>query len=91
VPTLTDQIEDPNCHLPETARGIFKVLIATLASLDEDIAVLDIEIGRRAKEDPVARRLMTILGAGPITATAIVACRWLRHSELARTLRPGSV
>jgi transposase len=29
VPTLIDQIEDPNCHLPESARGIFKVLIAS--------------------------------------------------------------
>ena len=73
VPTLIDQIEDPNCHLPESARAIFKVLIATLRSLEENIAVLDAEIARRSKEDPVARRLMTIPGVGPITATAIVA------------------
>ena len=73
VPTLIDQIEDPNCHLPESAHAIFKVLIATLRSLEENIAVLDTEIGRRSKEDPVARRLMTIPGVGPITATAIVA------------------
>jgi transposase len=84
VPTLIDQIEDPNCHLPESARGIFKVLIATLASLDENIAVLNIEIGRRAKEDPVARRLMTIPGVGPITATAIVAL-----APAAETFRAG--
>jgi transposase len=58
VPTLIDQIE---------------VLIATLKSLEENIAVLDAEIGRRSKEDPVARQLMTIPGVGPITATAIVA------------------
>jgi transposase len=73
VPTLIDQIEDPNCQLPESARTIFKVLISNLKSLDENIAVLDVEIGRRSKEDPVARRLMTIPGVGPITATAIVA------------------
>ena len=73
VPTLIDQIEDPNCQLPDGARVIFKVLTATLTSLEESIAVLDAEISRRSKEDPVARRLTTIPGVGPITATAIVA------------------
>jgi transposase len=73
VSKLIDQIEDPNCHLPQSARVILKVLITTLKSLEENIAVLDVEIARRAKEDPVARRLMTIPGVGPITATAIVA------------------
>ena len=73
VPTLIDQIEDPNCQLPDGARVIFKVLTATLTSLEESIAVLDAEISRRSKQDPVARRLTTIPGVGPITATAIVA------------------
>jgi len=73
VPTLIDQVEDPNCHLPASARTIFKVLIATLTSLDENIAALDAEIDGRAKDDPVGRRLTTIPGVGPITATAIVA------------------
>jgi transposase len=73
LPTLIDQIEGPNCQLPESARAIFKVLIATLKSLEENIAVLDVEISRRSKQDPVARRLMTIPGVGPITATAIAA------------------
>ena len=31
------------------------------------------EIGRRSREDALARRLMTIPGVGPITATAITA------------------
>lgn len=73
VATLIEQIEDPNCQLPESARAVFKVLIATLRSLEENIAVLDIEIKRRSKEDAVARRLMTIPGVGPITATAVLA------------------
>lgn len=73
VATLIDQIENENCDLPESACNVFKVLITTLKSLEENIAVLDVEISRRSKEDPVARRLMTIPGVGPITATAIVA------------------
>ena len=67
------QIEDPNCDLPKSARAVFKVLIMSLQALEENIAILDTEISRRSKEDQVARRLMTIPGVGPITATAIAA------------------
>src|SRR4051794_7338826 len=34
---------------------------------------VDVEIKRRSKENAVARRLMTIPGVGPITATAVLA------------------
>ena len=73
VPTLIEQIEDPNCTLPESARAVLKVLVATLTSLEQNIAALDVEINRRSKEDAIARRLLTIPGIGPITATAIAA------------------
>ena len=46
VATLIGQIEDPSCALPESARAIFRVLITTLTSLEENIAVLDVEISR---------------------------------------------
>jgi transposase len=59
--------------LPEAARPMFTMMVAMLADLDGRIAALDKEITRRAREDEVARRLMTIPGIGPITATAIVA------------------
>ena len=49
------------------------VLLDTLAMLDRQIALLDKEIVRRSREDAVARRLMSIPGIGPITATAITA------------------
>lgn len=70
---LDRQIEDSNCALPESARAVFTVLVAALKALEENIIILDAEISRRSKEDLVARRLMTIPGVGPITATAIVA------------------
>jgi transposase len=41
--------------------------------LEAPIRELDAEINRRSKADPVAQRLMTIPGVGPITATAITA------------------
>lgn len=59
--------------LPEAARVTLQVMSEMLGVYDERIAALDKEIGRRAREDAVARRLMTIPGIGPIGATAIVA------------------
>ena len=67
------KIEDPSCALPQGARDAFLAMIASITALDEQIVLLDREIAQRAKEDPAARRLMTIPGIGPITATAILA------------------
>ncbi|MGH7123671.1 MAG: IS110 family transposase, partial [Stellaceae bacterium] len=73
VERLVERIEDPSGDLPEAARATLAVMVQMLRALDEQIAVLDREIGRRTKEDPVARRLMTIPGIGPITAAALTA------------------
>ncbi len=73
VAKLIDYVEEPLSELPDRARGILRLLIASLTDLDQQIGRLDVEIGKRAKEDPVARRLMSIPGVGPITATAVTA------------------
>jgi transposase len=73
VDSLVVLIEDPNSSVPASARTILKVLIGTLEALGVQIGELDAEIACRAKADPVARRLMTIPGIGPIAATAITA------------------
>jgi transposase len=67
------RIEDPSCPLPTAAREVFLVMIESVKGLDERIVLLDREISRRAREDETARRLMTIPGIGPITATALLA------------------
>jgi transposase len=67
------KIEDPSCPLPHTAREVFLMMIASIKALDDQVRELDREIARRAREDADARRLMTIPGIGPITATAILA------------------
>jgi len=66
-------IEDPDSAVPESARAVLNVLIGTFQALEAQIQALDAEITQRAKADPVARRLMTIPGIGPIAATAITA------------------
>jgi transposase len=48
-------------------------MIASVSALDERIHLLDREIAKRARKDETARRLMTIPGVGPITATALIA------------------
>src|SRR5918911_1723355 len=68
---LIAALEDPASDLPQAARGILAVLVEELRSLDERIAVLDREIARHAKENAVARRLMTIPGIGAVTAAAL--------------------
>jgi transposase len=73
--TLTELVEEDasGSSLPAGARTIFKLMLDTLKVLEAKITELDTEIGRRAREDEIARRLMTIPGIGPITATAISA------------------
>jgi len=54
-------IEGSGSDLPETARATLQILVNGLRHLDEQIAELDAEIARRAREDDLARRLMTIV------------------------------
>jgi transposase len=72
---LADLLDDSAmaATLPEAARPMFAMMVDMLAELGKRVAALDKEIARRAREDEVARRLMTIPGIGPITATAIAA------------------
>lgn len=70
---LISVIEDEDTGIPEVARPILSLLVAQLRSLNDRVAVLDREIARRAREDAEAKRLMTIPGIGPITATALAA------------------
>ena len=73
VAKLVTAIEDDRSGIPEMARPILRLLVEQLRSLDGRVALLDRELARRAKEDAEAKRLMTIPGIGPITATALAA------------------
>ena len=73
VASLIARLEDTEEAIPPGARKILQALVTTLRALDAQVAELDAEITQQAKANPVARRLMTIPGVGPITATAITA------------------
>jgi transposase len=65
VAMLADLLdEEIGSSLPESARTMFRMMADLLEELDDRIAELDKEIARRAREDTVARRLMTIPGRG---------------------------
>ena len=68
---LAKLVEAEDDALPAAARATLQVLVDGLRHLDERIAGLDAEIARRAREDEVARRPMTIPGIGPLIATAL--------------------
>jgi transposase len=74
VTMLADLLEEEMASsLPEAALAMFRLMLDLLAGLTGKIADLDKEITRRAREDEVSRRLMTVPGIGPISATAIAA------------------
>ena len=73
VAKLVELVADPASDLPAEARPVLAVIAESLQSVQAKVAVLDREIAARAKADPVAKRLMTIPGIGPVVATALVA------------------
>jgi transposase len=70
---LADRIVVSDAALPTAVSEALAPLVAQLRNLDEAIAQLDRTIVRLARQDETARRLMSIPGFGPITATAMAA------------------
>lgn len=73
VGQLVAIVRDPTSDVPAEARPVLAIIAGSLEALQAQIALLDREIAQRAKDDAVAKRLMTIPGVGPVIATALVA------------------
>jgi len=73
APELAELVRDPETALPAEARSVLLITVEALEVLHAKIKVLDREIGARVKRSPLARRLMSVPGVGPILATAMVA------------------
>jgi transposase len=58
---------------PEQARGVFAGLLEQCRATAERIEVLEAAIVAHAREDGTARRLATVPGIGPVTASLIAA------------------
>jgi len=70
---LADLIEACDEAIPIEVCAALAELVHQLHRLDEAIDRLDKTFAKAAQADPTARRLMTIPGVGPITASAIAA------------------
>ena len=60
-------------HIPGSARAMLLELVEAIEAQSERIARAEKAIVSAARADTTARRLMTVPGVGPITASAIVA------------------
>jgi transposase len=66
-------IEEDATTLPPLARQALRVLLAQLQALDDQIANLEAAVIASHRENEASRRVASIPGVGPITASAIVA------------------
>jgi transposase len=71
--TLADLVAAGDDAIPMCVREALAPLVRQLRVLDHEIALCDRAIAARAKADPTARRLMSIPGIGPLTASALAA------------------
>lgn len=73
VPAARLAIADADNEIPESLRGVLVELCEEVRELEGRIEELKEQISRRCSEDPEVKRLETIIGIGPLTATALVA------------------
>ena len=71
VMRLARALEDPG--LRDQVRTLGTLLFDRIEALDAEIAGLEKEVGKAARRDDDAARLMTIPGIGPVTAMALQA------------------
>jgi transposase len=73
VGRLAQALDDPDSRVPASVIRLCQMLIAHIATLAEQIGLLDKELRDRAGRDEMSARLMTIPGIGVICATALEA------------------
>ena len=73
VQRLVEALQDSDSGLPASIIGLCQLLLSHIASLSEQIRLLEKDLRERARRDETAKRLMTIPGIGVICATAMEA------------------
>jgi len=69
-------LPDAQVPIPDRVRALLAELAGEWEGLSQRVQAMDPELAELARADPVARRLCTIPGIGPVTATALV-CKGL--------------
>lgn len=73
IATLLQRIESADAAIPPALLQALAPLARQWRAADAEVAALDKQILALVRENPAARRLMTIPGVGPLTAHAVVA------------------
>lgn len=68
---IAEQADDE--RVPVMVRGVYGMLAAAICAVETRIAELDLRITAAAARDDTCKRLGTIPGVGPVTASTIVA------------------
>ena len=66
-------VEDATQPVPDRIRGLIDDLLTEWEYKGKQIGALDAPMTQAAKADPVARRLLTVRGVGPVCASALLA------------------
>jgi transposase len=69
IPALLD---DTTSSLPALVRASLAMVLEEVRALEARVAQIDQQLGRIAREQPIARRLQQVPGVGVITATALM-------------------
>ena len=70
---LTDVLEDAGNEMNTLARLVIQRAQAQWRELDEHVAWCDARIAAHAKDNPAVKKAATLIGIGPVTASASVA------------------
>lgn len=73
VDRLLALLADSQSRLPRLAREMLSILAAQLQEIEARVQVVEAELMAWHRSNEISRRLATIPGVGPITASAIVA------------------
>ena len=68
--------------IPPRARAVLLLQVDQLRDTERRITDLDDQLKEQARQDEVAKRLMTIPGVGPVVETAITATLGDGHASL---------
>jgi transposase len=72
IDCLDTRLGDATVPLPDRLRDLIAELAGEWKGLGARLQAMDAELDHLARRDPLARRLRTIPGVGPLTATAMV-------------------
>jgi transposase len=72
IGSLIELIEAAETPIPPPLLVSLRPLAAQWRALDAEVARLDQAIAQQVRQDPLAQRLMTVPGVGPVTAHAVI-------------------